>query len=117
MKARRLTIVRSSEEWLDIISEWKASKKSLSTWSKENGIPPSSLGSAHKRLFLDEFSSFSRSDFKLDFDRSSFQELVETNLSQNGKIEIKFRDFTLTFSEKFDPTLLLNLLRILVESK
>jgi undecaprenyl pyrophosphate synthase len=106
MFVKRSTIQRSNDEWLKIIENWKSSKKGLTTWCEENGIPHSSLYSAYKRLFPEPKKE------KPTLQRSCFQELKESS-QLNSEIEISFKGITLKLNKQYDENLLLKLLRVM----
>lgn len=104
------SVMRTKEEWLKIIENWKSSKKNVKDWCIENEIPQSSFHTAYKRLVRNE-------EQELNLQRSIFKELKENNSSKADEVELTFKGMSLRFGKNFDENFLLNLLQVLERLK
>jgi hypothetical protein len=104
------SVMRSKEEWLKIIENWKSSKKNVKDWCIENKIPQSSFHTAYKRFLPNKNQG-------LNLQRSIFKELKENYSSKADEIELTFKGVTLRFGKNFDESFLLNLLQVLERLK
>jgi hypothetical protein len=94
------------EEWKIKINQWKASKKRITTWCKEQSIPEHRFYYWQRRL--------KKTSQRPLADNSSFVQLVDSQERTSG-VELKIQKFSINLSKEFDSVTLKRCLQLLQE--
>ena len=94
---------RSKQQWLEIITAWKASGKNQRVWCEENSIPFTSFYSTLSRLESCNQNLLKRSDF------------VEIQPKQTSGLQMNYKGLSIDLSVDFDEHVLARFLKVVGE--
>lgn len=100
---KRHTTYRSKEQWLEIISAWKASGKSQKAWCEEHSISPTSLYGAISRLESHKQAPLKRSDF------------ITVQPKQASGLQLSYKGLSIHLPADFDEYALARFLKVVGE--
>jgi len=114
---RKETGGRSSEEWLALITEQKASGKKRSAWCREHGIRPDAMTKAERRLKADSRQFTPKPAEWLELSPQSDTETQPMeNENANSAVKIRMGDIEIEISASYPTEKLATLMRALVKS-
>jgi hypothetical protein len=97
----RARVIRSREQWLELVHQWESSGKYATVWCREQKISYDLFLLWRKRLKGTNNKT-----------RSTFVELSDSHSAQSG-IEIHYRNITITLCKDFDSVALCRCLQAL----